>query len=147
MALSREEAINIGKEAATKVPKPLKDKCLKIAWPFELIRVNFIDEALTHSGQGLLAKETKQELGIESAIANTRFFIESARKYIEEDLYKEDIITSEEMEILDKELKEIQALVSTEKFGEARDKIAETDSNLWEMMLEKAVACECQTKK
>lgn len=122
----------------------MKEICLERAQEFEIVRLNFIQEATDHARRGDAAQRVKQAPAVSSAIVNVIHFTSAADDYLHKYLLNEKIITLDEQGKLSKQISKAAEQAKAENFEAAQKTLIETDSMLWELMLEKAVSCECE---
>ena len=150
MAVSREEARNIGKETAQ---RQLSSQCIEIGLNIESVREEAIDPLHSHiyDYSVALSKAGSPTRSWASAEVATRkhFLLQSLKRA--QDAVKQTIIdtgyaTPEEGSLLTYTLQELPNVIERGNILVALNTVEEISDSLFHLMLEKVVACECSKK-
>ena len=150
MALSREEARNIGKEAAR---RRLSSQCIEIGLNIESVREHAIDPLHSHIYDYSVALSRAPSFGRSSKAAEVEtkkhFLLQSIKRA--QDAVKQTIIdtgyvTPEDGSILTSRLQELPNVIERGNILVALNDVEEISDALFHLMLEKVVDCECSKK-
>ena len=150
MAISREEARNIGKEAAK---RQLSSQCIEIGLNIESVREHAIDPLHTHIydySVALSRASTPTSSRASAEVATRKHFLlqslNRAQDAVKQTIIDTGYVTPEDASILTYTLKELPNVIERGNILVALNDVEEISDALFHLMLEKVVECECSKK-